>query len=309
MTISNIEWTDITDNIIHVIGGGHWCRKISPGCAHCYAEALNKNPFFGGNGLPYSGKPPQLGLRFEIIEGWARMRKPKKHFVASMTDIFGEWVKRHWQFMFLDGMLAAPLQTFQLLTKRAHVMLEAVVRWMHSRGLETAPANIWLGFTAENQEEFDRRWAHMKPLAMLGFTIFVSCEPLLGPITLPPDFLALGRRAQVIVGGESGKKARPMHPDWARQLRDQCSMWGVAFFFKQWGAYIPSRPLGACNHPSSDGAQGPIRLLNPKRVDIWRCGMCGALHDLDIEFILVGKKEAGRVLDGRTWNEFPESKA
>src|SRR5262245_62535311 len=125
-TTTSIEWTDITDNIIVVEGGGWWCRRISPGCDHCYAEALNQNTFFGGNKLPYRGTAPSLKLRTEIIDGWARLRKPKKHFVSSMTDIFGEWVSREMIFAFLDGMRAAPLQTFQLLTKRPAVMLSEV---------------------------------------------------------------------------------------------------------------------------------------------------------------------------------------
>src|SRR5262245_55416460 len=115
---TNIEWTDVTDNIIVAEGGGWWCRRISPGCDHCYAEEINQNPFFGGNKLPYRGASPALKLREEIIGGWARQKKSKKHFVASMTDIFGEWVPREMVFKFLDGMLRAPRQTFQLLTKR-----------------------------------------------------------------------------------------------------------------------------------------------------------------------------------------------
>lgn len=110
---TKIEWTDKVDNIIVAEGGGWWCRHASPGCDNCYAEARNKNSFFGGNGLAYRGAPPALKLRQEIIDGWRGQRKPKKHFVASMTDVFGDWVPRWMIFQFLDGMAAAPQQTFQ----------------------------------------------------------------------------------------------------------------------------------------------------------------------------------------------------
>ena len=314
---SKIEWTDQTDNIIVVKGGGHWCRKKSDGCANCYAEQLNNNSFFGGNHLPYKGQPPVLELRRDIIEKWARQRKPKKHFVASMTDVFGEWVKRAWQFEFLDGMLAAPLQTFQVLSKRANVLLKTVRLWMAARGITRPPANIWLGFTAENQKEFDRRWQDMKPLAVMGWTIFVSCEPLLGPIILPEDFLELGNRAQVIVGGESGKNARPMHPDWTRQLRSQCVAAGVPFFFKQWGEWAPIKP--ALKDSWEKAGRPPVN--NFIKADKWGVlmpdgrfflggkgmQMRDLLHPECQQHMLyrVGKKVAGRLLDGRAWDEFP----
>ncbi|MCC5638875.1 phage Gp37/Gp68 family protein [Nostoc sp. CHAB 5844] len=86
---TNIQWTDLTDNIIRAKDGGWWCRKISPGCANCYSEKLNQNTFFGGNKQPYSGQPPELILDTEIIRKWGFQKKPKKHFVASMTDVFG----------------------------------------------------------------------------------------------------------------------------------------------------------------------------------------------------------------------------
>src|SRR5688572_19248247 len=126
-TQTNIEWTDVTDNIIIVEGGGWWCRKISPGCFNCYAARLNLSTYFGGNKLPYTGEPPKLILRRDILKSWARQRKAKKHFVASMTDVFGEWVPVEWQFEFLDAMAAAPNQTFQILTKRADIMALHVV--------------------------------------------------------------------------------------------------------------------------------------------------------------------------------------
>jgi protein gp37 len=302
---TNIEWTDVTDNIIVALIGGWWCRMKNLLCANCYAATINLNSFFGGNKLKYSGKPPELVLKREIIEGWKRQRKPRKHFVASMTDVFGEWVSRAWQFEFLDGMLAAPLQTFQLLTKRPAVMLKAVKYWMAARGIETPPHNIWLGFSAGTQETFDEAWPYMKQLAEMGCTVFVSLEPLIGPVTLPDDFLAFGKRVQVITGGESGKKkqkVRPSHPEWFMSLRDQCVAAGVPFFFKQWGEYASY----------TYGYLDADEILKHPHMTIDIDGR--VLNDEDDDrraslMVRVGKKRAGRVLQGRTWSQFPEVRA
>ncbi|MBD2518992.1 DUF5131 family protein [Nostoc sp. FACHB-973] len=123
---TNIEWTDQTENIIRAKVGGWWCHKKSEGCANCYAEKLNKNSFFGGNKQPYSGQPPELVLDTEAIRKWGLQRKSKKHFVSSMTDVFGEWVPRFWQHEILDGMFVAPNQIFQILTKRPEIMLSSI---------------------------------------------------------------------------------------------------------------------------------------------------------------------------------------
>ncbi|MBE9003253.1 DUF5131 family protein, partial [Nostoc sp. LEGE 12447] len=123
---TNIEWADLTDNIIRAKRGGWWCQKISDGCKNCYSEKLNQNSFFGGNKQPYSGQPPELVLDTEAIRKWRFQRKPKKHFVSSMTDVFGEWIPRSWQHEILDGMFVAPKQIFQILTKRPEVMLSSI---------------------------------------------------------------------------------------------------------------------------------------------------------------------------------------
>lgn len=279
---SKIEWTDCTDNIIVALDGGWWCRKISPECDHCYAEHLNDSEYFHGNHMAYTGEAPPLKLRRELIASWARKTKANKRFVASMTDVFGEWVPRAWIFEMLDGMHAAPLQTFQVLTKRANVALKSVKFWMAARGVTHPPANIWIGFSAGDQKRFNLRWQFMKKLASMGWTIFVSCEPLLGQIILPDDFLMYRKQVQVIVGGESGKDARPMSLEWVRSLRDQCVDAGVPFFFKQFGEWAPTNQIPV---PARS-----VRFYAPP-------GDCLMLR--------VGKKEAGRVLDGRTWDEFP----
>jgi protein gp37 len=251
MSATTIQWTDVTDNIIAVNTGGWWCRKISPGCDNCYAEALNQKRFFGGNGLPYRGAPPMLTLRDDLIESWARQRKAKRHFVASMTDVFGEWVPQGMIWRFLDGMAAAPLQIFQLLTKRPGVMAREVSAWLCKRDLKSCPANIWLGVTVENQEQADKRIPAL--LRIPAQVRFLSCEPLLGEVDLSPWIRDL---SWVICGGESGPKARPMHPDWLMRLRDQCQAAGAPVFIKQLGNHL-ARQLGCRDPKGGDPSEWP----------------------------------------------------
>ncbi len=310
MKNSPIEWTEDTDNIIVVEGGGWWCRMISPGCANCYAARLNRNTFYGGNHLPYSGQPPKLLLRRDIIDGWQRQTRPRKHFVASMTDVFGEWVEREWIFYFLDGMLAAPLQTFQVLTKRPAVAARETAAWLEARGRFDLPPNIWIGTSVEDQQRADER---IPFLLMIPASVrFLSCEPLLGPVDLCRIRLNsgccinvletnhIGRSGAVvewpaiswvIVGGESGPKARPMHPDWPRSLRDQCAIANtpVPFFFKQWGEWAD---FGNGYDVCSD-RRYIVGSMKQKFVD-------------GLAMNLVGKKAAGRLLDDHEHNQFPQ---
>lgn len=243
-----IEWTDVTDNIIAAEGGGWWCRKISPGCANCYAAKLNQNSFYGGNKLAYTGAAPNLLLRQEIIDGWQKQRKPKKHFVASMTDVFGDWVPQEWVNRMLVGMVVAPKQIFQVLTKRPDVALERINDFLKVAGADKLPENIWIGTSVENQKCADRRIQQL--LNIPASVRFLSCEPLLGAVDLwSAQYHTDGKHGLtgavtswsghgvdwVIAGGESGSKARPMDAEWARSLRDQCKAAGVPFFMKQMG--------------------------------------------------------------------------
>jgi protein gp37 len=226
-----ISWTDCTDNIIVVKGGGWHCQKISAGCANCYAEALNQNTFFGGNKLPYSGEPPDLILKRDIFQSWPRQRKPKKHFVASMTDVFGEWIDPTWHEEILNAMWSSPNQTFQILTKRPHIMRDRCLQWMKEWGLPRMPDNIWVGTTVENQAVAgDRIPALVEIPAKIHF---LSCEPLLEKIDLTEWIKSL---QWVITGGESGKKARPCHIDWVRSLVEQCQFADIPVFVKQLGS-------------------------------------------------------------------------
>lgn len=326
---SSIEWTDSTDNIIVAVDSngaphGWWCRKISPGCAHCYAEDFNQKTYFHGNQLPYSGQPPVLKLREDIIDGWARQKKAKKHFVASMTDVFGEWVPRSWIFRMLDGMRSAWRQIFQLLTKRADVMLREVTAWLEARGLTEVPRNIWLMVSVEDQPRADER----VPLLMqIPAVRGLSVEPLLGPVDLTRHFEvkrdrdwlgctcvdanapcdvcdALGPRPAidwVIVGYESGKKARAGHPDWALALRNQCQLAGVPFFYKQHGSWIAVYDR---DKDDPDWRNVPTPKKNERYINI--VGGHGFHGERVVLMRRVAKKKAGRLLDGRTWDEFPE---
>ena len=158
-------------------------------------------------------------------------------------------------------------------------------RWWSAR-----PDNVWLGFSAERQVEFDARWPAMRELAALGYTIFLSYEPAIGPLVLPEHFLALGRRAQVIAGGMSGREADvPALPAWFRALRDQCRPAGVPFFLKQWGEWLAL----------SQGAVDTRDKISPHR---------GTPCGRDVVY-RVGRKRAGRTLDGVEHDGFPEIRA
>ena len=309
---TKIQWTDETDNVIVVRGedgkqDGWYCQKVSPGCAHCYAERMNVQRF--GNGMAYrvpaDGSVPPLMLREDILAGWARQQKPRRHFVNSMTDTFAHFVPHFWIFDILDAMTAAPRQTFQLLTKRAGRMREIVGVWLQERGLAEVPANIWLGVSVENQEWADKRIPEL--LGVPAAVRFASVEPLLERVTFSPviglrEFHGSSDRYKhvfadwlwhldwVIVGGESGPNARPMHPDWARDLRNQCVNAGVPFFFKQWGEWLPLDQPAPADFGEWWKEPAHKRHRFPDGVVVER----------------VGKLAAGRLLDGREWNEFPQ---
>lgn len=311
---TTIEWTDVTDNIIAVEGGGWWCRKISPGCANCYAAKLNQNSFYGGNKLAYSGPVPKLILRSELIDSWQRQRISKKHFVASMTDVFGDWVSQEWVNRMLVGMLLAPKQIFQILTKRPDVAFDRITDFLQLAGADKLPDNIWIGTSVENQECADKRIPEL--LKIPSKIRFLSCEPLLGPVDIS-DFLwksgcdpHCGDQCSqdadcplepreghwVIAGGESGSHARPMQPDWARGLRDQCQGAKVPFLFKQWGDHAPHFNVG----------MGVVRATPEARASILSGEWLGSTDEV---MVRTPKKSAGRLLDGREWNEFPTGKA
>ncbi|BCL40134.1 DUF5131 family protein [Nostoc sp. MS1] len=229
---TNIEWTDLTDNIIRAKEGGWWCQKISEGCLHCYSEKINQNTFFGGNKLAYVGSPPELTLDTEIIRQWGFQRKPKKHFVASMTDVFGEWVPRYWQREMLDGMFVAPKQTFQVLTKRPEIMSATLEEWLDSHGLDQLPSNIWTGTSIENIRTLKQRSQFLSQIP--AQVRFWSVEPLLENLGDISQYL--NDVQWVIIGGESGSNSRPCHIEWIESIVQQCQSAKTPVFVKQLGS-------------------------------------------------------------------------
>jgi len=283
---SSIGWTDATWN--PVLG----CSKISPGCKKCYAIpqvhrlAGNPNPkvkaanagltVINGNGPNWTGKVRLVEERLDIP---LRNRRPTTYFVNSLSD----WLHESLDFPTINKlwltMRACQQHRFQLLTKRAERLPE-FVRWTyrgsdHQAHAERAASNVWLGVSVESREYLSRI-DHLRqtPAAVR----FLSLEPLLEDL----GTVDLTGIHWVIVGGESGPEARPMHPDWVRSIREQCIAAGVPFFFKQNGEYV------SVSEVEGRGAHYTF----PDGVTVRK----------------VGKKKAGRTLDGRTWDEMPNSK-
>lgn len=301
---SKIEWTDATWN--PVIG----CTKVSPGCDHCYAirtaHRMSSNPHpaiaaaYGGTEQDgeWTG---QVNLLVDRLDQPLRWTKPKRIFVNAQSDLFHNAVPDALIAQVFAVMAAAGHHTFQVLTKRHgrmrsllssedfEVAVDAHARELGFEGYFGMPLpNVWLGVSVENQQ-----WADIRIRELLGTPAavrFLSCEPLLGPVDLAraiePNFAVSGWKDLsgldwVIVGGESGPGARPMLPDWARSLRDQCQTAGIAFHFKQWGEWAPDAAY-----------DGHGRLVDAQA---------------DESMTRVGKKAAGRDLDGRTWDEYPRA--
>lgn len=230
---SAIEWTDETWN--PVTG----CTKVSPGCDHCYMYAMY--PRLRGMGVPgYNAAPEVVQVFPERLELPLSWKKPRRVFVNSMSDLFHPAVEYEFISEAFSVMARAAQEsghTFQVLTKRPG---RAVGWWeKHGRALFDGlwPEQVWLGTSVENQKYAPR----IEVLARVPAPVrFVSAEPLLGEVDLRP-YLQQGDVQWVIVGGESGRKARPMDPAWARDLREQCRKAGVAFFLKQLGGSMDKR--------------------------------------------------------------------
>jgi protein gp37 len=219
--LTAIEWTDATWN--PVTG----CTKISAGCDHCYAERFSER-FRGTPGHPFESGF-DLTLRPERIEQPLRWRQPRMIFVNSMSDLFQKEIPQEFITQVVDTMERAHWHTFQVLTKRSSLMRDFLrSRYGEGRG----PAHMWFGVSVED----GRRKSRIRHLQEAPAGVrFLSVEPLIGPM----GELDLTGIDWVIVGGESGPGARPMKPEWVREVRDQCRDNGVAFFFKQWGGLRP----------------------------------------------------------------------
>ena len=213
MAQSRIEWTDVTWN--PTTG----CTKISAGCKHCYAEVMARR--LQSMGMEKYKRGFSLALHEAALEAPLSWKRPRTVFVNSMSDLFHRDVPDHFISRVFEVMVHCPKHKFQVLTKRAS-RLERI-----SRKLPWAN-NIWMGVSVEDSRQLPR----IDSLRTTGASIkFLSLEPLIGPLPVI-DLEAIN---WVIVGGESGPRARPMEPAWVIDIRDRCQVAGVPFFFKQWG--------------------------------------------------------------------------
>ncbi len=215
MKQSKIEWTELTWNPIT------GCTKISAGCKFCYAEVMSKR--LKAMGVEKYQNGFKLALHENVLAEPYTWKHPKIVFVNSMSDLFQKNVPVEFIQNVFTVMNENPQHVFQILTKRADILLEydqaKQLKWTH---------NIWMGVSVEDDRVKDRIKLLSKSKAKVKF---LSCEPLIGPI----GKMNLTKIDWVIVGGESGRKPRPMNVDWVLDIKEQCDESDVAFFFKQWG--------------------------------------------------------------------------
>lgn len=210
---SNIEWTEYTWN--PVTG----CLKVSQGCKNCYAERMAKRLKAMGSARYTRGFSPTL--HWDLLDSPRTWKKPRLVFVNSMSDLFLDDVPDEFIRRVFDTMAACPQHTFQILTKRSE-RLRLMAPHLHWS------QNVWMGVSVEDSRVTTR----IADLACVPAAVrFLSCEPLIGPLHEIP----LNNIHWVIVGGESGPRARTMKEEWVRSIRQQCFEAKVPFFFKQWG--------------------------------------------------------------------------
>lgn len=238
MAQSSIEWTDMTWN--PTTG----CNKISAGCKNCYAEVMSRR--LEAMGVEKYKDGFELRTHEKDLELPYQWKKPRVVFVNSMSDLFHKKVPISFIQKVFKVMRDNPQHVFQVLTKRSDLLLE-----YDKKGLLEWSYNIWMGVSVEDEKAMFRIDDLRNTKAR---TKFLSCEPLIGPLS----DMNLKEIDWVIVGGESGRKPRPMHSEWVFDIKKQCQKAKVAFFFKQWGG--------------------------------------------------TNKKKAGRLLDGKTWDEMPINK-
>jgi protein gp37 len=237
MAETSIEWTEATWN--PVVG----CTIATPGCTNCYAmrmagriEAMGTAPHYAGTTRRAHGKTVWTGKLSlapdTIVTAPLRRRRPTTYFVNSMGDLFHEDCPDEWIHRVFAVMAEAHQHTFQVLTKRAGRMHEYL-----STHQKEPLRNVWIGVSAERQKEADERIPLL--LDAPAAVRFISAEPLLGPLNIRQYVLPTATLRSpldwVIVGGESGPRARPMDPTWVEKIRTQCDHTDAAFFFKQWG--------------------------------------------------------------------------
>ncbi len=235
---TKIEWTERTWN--PVVG----CTKLSPGCKHCYAESMALR--LKAMGSPGYEKGFEVTLQPGRLTDPARRKKPTVYFVNSMSDLFHERVPDAYVDRVLQEVTQTPKHIYQILSKRAD-------RMEHYFRTRAVPGNAWIGVSVEDRQYGVPRIAHLRNVE--ASVRFLSAEPLLSDL----GAIDLSGIHWVIVGGESGAKARPMQKEWAESVHAQCREQGVAFFFKQWGSW------GADGVKRSKAANG--RELNGRTWD------------------------------------------
>jgi protein gp37 len=303
---TGIEWCDSTFN--PWIG----CKAISPGCKNCYAAALAKR-----TGRDFDTPTRTSEANWKQVLRWERVHdaffalhgRRRRVFCASMADVFDNAVDPAWRADLFWLIRQTPNLDWLLLTKRignaASMMREAAVTIDPTGEWPLPWPNVWLGATVVNQEEADRDIP--KLIDVPARVRFLSIEPMLGPIDLAP-WLIRSQLDWVIVGGESGTGARPMHPDWARNLRNQCQEGEVPFLFKQWGEW-------SGHSIDAEGSIEPPMHMNLRRIIRWDGAMprevgpeepAGEVLAEGTVSSWIGKKAAGRLLDGVMHDGYPE---
>lgn len=267
MRDSKIEWTD------HTFNPWWGCTKVSPACDNCYAEAWAKRTGHSvwGNKQPRRRLSDQYWSQPKKWNAEAAITGRQRVFCASMADVF-EWRPelnelraRLWQLI-----EETPNLDWLLLTKRPH-LINRLVPWD-----DDWPDNVWVGTTVEDQRAVRKRVGHL--VDTNAKVKFLSCEPLLEQLDISKWVKDI---SWVITGGETGSKARPTSVSWFRSLRDTCIENEIPFHFKQWGDWFPLEEMG-----------DPFLT---SRIETW----------YGEEFVKIGKKRAGRVLDKFQWNELP----
>jgi protein gp37 len=276
---TKISWTDHTFN--PWIG----CTKVSEGCQFCYAERQNR--FYGwvDQWGPAGTRKRTSAANWQKPLAWNRAAERegvrRRVFCASLADVFEDAPElSDWRADLFDLIEKTPALDWLLLTKRPENVLSM---WDYD-DIRFHGQNIWIGTSTENQERANER---IPELVQIPARVrFLSIEPMLGPVDIAAAMPEAGHMINwVICGGESGPHARPLHPGWVTDLRDQCNQTGIAFHFKQWGEWLPA------------GQQGNGAGELPPSTQYHNFG-----HAMSAR---VGVKNAGRLLDSREWNEYP----
>lgn len=303
---SNIEWTDHTFN--PWIG----CAKVSDGCKHCYAETMMDQRYGRVKWGPQGTRQRTSDANWRKPLSWNRKAKAnsRRYFVfcASLADVFEDRPEVDpWRVDLFRLIETTPNLDWLLLTKRPENVMGMIARstGRHADAWLADNTHAWIGASVENQKTADERIPHL--LHIPASVRFLSMEPLLGPVSLDqvydhtqsapgsvlwPFYHGIN---WVIVGGESGPSARPMHPEWVRDILDQCVGANIPFFFKQWGEWLPSTHV----HP------GNVYGKKHTWAWPWASGDPGNLSGDTTMMVRVGKNAAGRRLDGREWYQWP----